>query len=159
MWTPPREDKRRWHPTGDNRKDAERVLADLIKRVHDGDYRSPDKITLGDYMLKRWLPAKRARLKPSTAESYERIIRLHVNPNIGHIPVQKLRPEDLDMLYARLLTDGKRNGEGGGLSAQSVRNVHITIQGALSDAERKGTVVRNVADLADAPPPAAAAEP
>ena len=55
------------------------------------------------------------------------------------------------MLYARLLTDGKRNGEGGGLSAQSVRSVHITIQGALSDAERKGTVVRNVADLADAP--------
>ena len=97
-------------------------------------------------MLKRWLPAKRARLKPSTAESYERIIRLHINPNIGHIPVQKLRPEDLDTLYARLLTDGKRNGEGGGLSAQSVRNVHITIQGALSDAERKGTVVRNVAD-------------
>ena len=70
---------------------------------------------------------------------------------IGHIPVQKLRPEDLDTLYARLLTEGKRNGEGGGLSAQSVRNVHITIQGALSDAERKGTVVRNVADLADAP--------
>ena len=64
-------DKRRWHPAGDNRKDAERILADLIKRVHDGDYRSPDKITLGDYMLKRWLLAKRARLKPSTAESYE----------------------------------------------------------------------------------------
>ena len=102
-------------------------------------------------MLKRWLPAKRARLKPSTAESYERIIRLHINPNIGHIPVQKLRPEDLDTLYARLLTEGKCNGEGGGLSPQSVRNVHITIQGALSDAERKGTVVRNVADLADAP--------
>ncbi len=67
------------------------------------------------------------------------------------IPVQKLRPEDLDTLYARLLTEGKRNGTGGGLSAQTVRNVHITIQGALSDAERKGTVVRNVADLADAP--------
>ena len=49
-------------------------------------------------MLKRWLPAKRARLKPSTAESYERIIRLHINPNIGHIPVQKLRPEALDTL-------------------------------------------------------------
>ena len=54
-------------------------------------------------------------------------------------------------LYARLLTEGKRNGTGGGLSAQTVRNVHITIQGALSDAERKGTVVRNVGDLADAP--------
>ena len=60
---------------------------------------------------------------------------------------------------ARLLTDGKRNGAGGGLSAQSVRNVHTTIQGALSDAERRGIVVRNVADLADAPQPAAPADP
>ena len=101
-------------------------------------------------MLKRRLPTKRTRLKPSTAESCERIIRLHINPNIGYIPVQKLRPEDLNKLYARLLTDGKRNGAGGGLSAQTVRNVHVTIQGALSDAERKGTVMRNVADLADA---------
>lgn len=44
-----------------------------------------------------------------------------------------------------------RNGIGGRLSAQTVRNVHITIRGALSDTERKGTVVLNVADLADAP--------
>ena len=29
-------------------------------RLHDGDYRAPDKITLSDYMLKRWLPTKRA---------------------------------------------------------------------------------------------------
>ena len=72
-------------------------------------------------MLKRWLPAKRARLKPSTAESYERVIRLHINPNIGHIPVQKLRPEDLDTLYTRLLTEGKRNGSGRSLSGVSLR--------------------------------------
>ena len=84
---------------------------------------------------------------------YERNIRLHINPNIGHIPLQKLQPEDLDRLYAKLLSDGKRNGKDGGLSARSVRAVHTTIQSALSDAVRRGTVVRNVADLAD--PPAA----
>ncbi len=55
------------------------------------------------------------------------------------------------MLYAQPLTEGKRTGEGGSLSAQSVRNVHITIQGTLADAERKGTGVRNVADHADGP--------
>ena len=120
---------------------------------HDGDYRAPDKITVGDYLLNRWLPAKQTRLKPTTAGVYERNIRLHINPNIGHIPLQKLQPEDLDGLYAKLLSDGKRNGKDGGLSARSVRAVHTTIQSALSDAARKGTVVRNVADLAD--PPAA----
>lgn len=143
--------RQRWHAAGETRKGAERILGNLVKRMHDGDYRSPDKITLGDYLLERWLPSKRTRVKPSTAAAYERNIRLHINPNIGRIPLQKLQPEDLDELYVKLLTEGKRNGTGGGLSAKSVRNVHATIQSALSDATRKGTVFRNVADIADPP--------
>ena len=141
----------RWHRAGETRRAAERVLADLVKRMHDGDYRAPDKITLGDYLLDRWLPSKRTRVKPSTASSYERNIELHIIPHIGRIPLQRLQPEELDELYVRLLHDGKRNGAGGGLSPKTVRNVHATIQSALSDAVRKGTVMRNVADLADPP--------
>ena len=90
-------------------------------------------------------------MKPSTANSYDRNVRLHINPNIGTIPLQRLQPEDLDDLYVKLLTDGKCNGGGGGLPAKSVRNVHATMQSALSDAARKGTIVRNVADTADPP--------
>ena len=144
-------DRHRWHAAGDTKKGAEKMLADLVKRVHDGDYRAPDKISLGDYMLERWLPSKRTRVKPSTAAAYEANIRLHISPYIGSIPLQKLQPEDLDDLYVKLLTEGKKNGSGGGLSAKSVRNVHATIQSALSDATRKGTVFRNVADIADPP--------
>ena len=102
-------------------------------------------------LLHRWLPSKRTRVKPSTANSYQRNIRLHINPNIGAIALQRLQPEDLDDLYVKLLTDGKRNGGGGGLSAKSVRNIHATLQSALSDAARKGTVARNVANTADPP--------
>ena len=141
----------RWHAAGASRSEAEKLLAEIVKRVHDGDYRAPDKITVGDYLLHRWLPSKRTRVKPSTANSYERNIRLHINPNIGAIPLQRLQPEDLDELYVKLLTEGKRNGGGGGLSAKSVRSVHATLQSALSDAARKGTVARNVADVADPP--------
>ena len=141
----------RWHAAGASRGEAEKLLAEIVKRVHDGDYRSPDKITVADYLLHRWLPSKRTRVKPSTANSYERNIRLHINPNIGAIPLQRLQPEDLDELYVKLLTEGKRNGGGGGLSAKSVRNIHATLQSALSDAARKATVVRNVADTADPP--------
>jgi len=143
--------RHRWHSAGDTKKGAEKILGDLVKRMHDGDYRSPDKISLGDYLLERWLPSKRTRVKASTAAAYESNIRLHINPYIGLIPLQKLQPEDLDELYVKLLTEGKRNGSGGGLSAKSVRNVHATIQSALSDATRKGTVFRNVADIADPP--------
>ena len=145
-------DKYRWHAAGDTRRGAERLLADLIKRMHDGDYRSLEKITLADYLLVRWLPTKRTHLKASTASAYERIIRLHIVPYIGRIPLQRIQPDDLDKLYAKLLTDGNRNGTtGGGLSAKSVRNVHTTLLSALSDATRKGLVLRNVATVADPP--------
>ena len=126
-------------------------LTELVKRMHDGDYRAPDKITVGEYLLKRWLPTKKAQLRHSTFSGYQRNIELHINPNIGHIPLQKLQPEDLDMLYAYLLTDGRRNGTAGGLSPKSVRIVHAIIRKALADANRKGTITRNVADLADPP--------
>jgi len=143
--------RHRWHSAGETRKGAEKILGDLVKRMHDGDYRSPDRISLGDYMTERWLPSKHTRVKASTAAAYKANIRLHIAPYIGHIPLQKLRPEDLDELYVKLLTDGRRNGAGGGLSAKSVRNLHATIQSALPDATRKGTVIRNVADIADPP--------
>jgi integrase len=66
-------------------------------------------------------------------------------------PLQRLQPEDLDAFYAELLVNGRRNGAGGGLAPKSVRIIHGIIRKALADAHRKGTVTRNVADLADPP--------
>ena len=144
-------ERHRWYPAGTTRKGAEKVLGDLVKRVHDGDYRAPERITLGDYLVERWLPTKRSQLRPSTFASYKNNVEIHIKPRIGSIALQKLQPEDLDTFYAQLLIDGKRNGVGGGLSPKSVRIIHGIIRKALADANRKGTVTRNVADLADPP--------
>jgi integrase len=61
----------------------------------------------------------------------------------------RLTPEDLDGLYAHLLSNGRRNKGGGPLSPKTVRLVHNVIHKALADAHRKGSVARNVADVAD----------
>jgi len=127
------------------------VLGDLVKRIHDGDYRAPERITLGNYLQERWLPTKRAQLRASTFSSYQRNIANHVIPALGSIPLQRLTPEDLDEFYARLLADGKLNGAGGGLSIKTVRYIHTMLRRAIADAHRKGSVLRNVADLADPP--------
>jgi integrase len=145
------QERHRWHAAGATRKDAEKLLGDLVKRMHDGDYRAPDRITFGDYLLERWLPTKQSQLRPSTFSSYRNNVITHVIPRIGLIPLQKLQPEDLDTFYAHLLRDGRRNGVGGGLAPKTVRIIHGIIRKALADAMRKGTVTRNVADLADPP--------
>jgi len=148
-------ERHRWYPGGGTRKEAERLLTELVKRNHDGDYRAPERITLGTYLVERWLPTKKAQLRPSTFDSYRRNTEIHVIPRIGPIPLQRLTPEDLDSFYADLLVDGRRNGAGGGLAPKTVRYIHGMIRKALADACRKGTVVRNVADLAEAPKPSA----
>ncbi|MEX2252631.1 MAG: tyrosine-type recombinase/integrase, partial [Thermoleophilaceae bacterium] len=114
---------------------------------------------LGEYLTCRWLPGQVSQLSPSTYDSYRRNIDLHVIPRIGGVPLQKLAAEDLDGLYAALSSPGgRRDGTPGGLSPKSVRIVHSILHKALSDARRKGTLTRNVAEVADAPKARSAAK-
>jgi hypothetical protein len=79
------------------------------------------------------VPAQRAQLRPSTFDSYERNIRMHVLPRLGNIALQQLAPEDLDGFYGDLLAGGRRDGRGG-LSHKTVRYIHGILHKALSDA-------------------------
>ena len=153
-------ERRRWHPGGPLKRDAERLVNELVKRKDDGTYRGPDRLTLGEYLTTRWLPGQVSQLSPSTYDSYRRNIDLHVIPYIGGVPLQKLAAEDLDGLYAALSTaGGRRDGKPGGLAPKSVRIVlHSILHKALSDARRKGTLTRNVAEVADAPKARSAAK-
>ena len=145
--------RRRWVPAGTRRADAERLLADLIRRKYDGEPVPTERLTLAQYLTERWLPIQKSRLRTSTYDSYRRNIDLHVVPALGRRPLAKLTPEDLDLFYATLLTEGRKKpgGSSRGLARKTVRNIHGMLSKALADAARKGLIVRNVATLADAP--------
>jgi integrase len=148
--------RRRWVQAGTRRGDAEKLLAELVKRAHRGETVVSEKLTLGEYLTERWLPVQEARLRKSSFEAYRRNIELHVVPGLGKRQLDQLTPEDIDLFYAALLKSGrkKRPGEKGptkSLAPKTVHNIHVMLNKALSDAARKGTVVRNVIALADAP--------
>ena len=67
------------------------------------DYVNPDRITLAEFLLDEWLPARKLDLESSTLRSYEQKLRLHVVPHIGGIALQELSPIDLNNLYTQLL--------------------------------------------------------
>ena len=46
-------------------------------------------------------------LRPATVKNYEILIRLHIKPIIGDIPLKQLTPTYLQQLYAALLTRGR----------------------------------------------------
>jgi integrase len=141
---------RRYHPAGTVRRDAERLLNALVRKVHDGEYVRPERLTLGEYLTELWLPGKATQLKPSTLASYRRAVETHIVPALGPIQLQQLAPEHLERFYAEKIAEGRRDG-GGGLSSKTVRNLHVVIRKALADAMRKGRISRNVASLTDPP--------
>jgi hypothetical protein len=131
------------------RKDAQHWLTDQLGRLDRGDYVKPSRLSYGEF-LATWLPAIRSTVRASTWESYERNIRRHLVPRLGHLALQQLGPEHLNRAYAELLDGGRLDGSGG-LSVRSVRYLHTIVHGSLRDAVRWGKVTRNVADAADPP--------
>jgi integrase len=136
---------------GTRKGDAEKLVTDLVKRRNEGEAVVTDKSTFGWYLVDRWLPIQKSKLRASTYDSYRRNIELHVLPALGRCPLHKLGVEDLDDFYAGLLASGRKDGKPGGLKAKTVRNIHVMLNKALVDAFRKGVVVRNVAAMADRP--------
>ncbi len=150
-------------PTGDGKRkqvrrrgfalksEASDALALVLVQMKSGTFVRPTKTLLGDY-LRAWvdtLPGVGRR--PSTVDSYRRNIERNVVPYIGGIELHALTPLDLDGLYAKLIARG--------LSMRTVRYVHTIVGKALSDAERKGVLGRNVARLASPPSSSSAKAP
>jgi integrase len=135
------------------KRDAQAFLNSVLGAMQSGDYVEPRKLTLREYLLDRWLPTQESNLRPSTFESYQRVILLHVLPVLGDVPLQSLTADQLDRLYRDLLRGGRktRTRYGEALSPKSVRYIHTTLHKALRDAQRKQLVTRNVADAADPP--------
>ena len=104
---------------------------------------SNDSLTLGDH-LARWqsdvLPGK---VTPNTADNYATMIKKHIAPTLGKKRLAKLGPEDV----ARLL----RTKTDAGYKPRTVSLIRTILVMSLKQAERWGTVNRNVAALTDGP--------
>ncbi len=135
-----------------SKSEAQQFLTETLSAIQRGDYAAPVNLTLGQYLTERWLPLMEGNLRHSTWSGYEGMIRVHIVPQIGHVPLQDLTADHLDAFYTRLLKTEKHHRPGAAtLSPKTVRHVHTVIQKALRDAVRKRLVIRNVAVDADPP--------
>ena len=140
-------ERRRWHPAGPCREDAERLAARLASEL-EGRNDEVRGLTLGAFLTSRWLPGKRIVLAATTYDSYRRNIDNHIVPALGRIGLRRLRPHHLEGLYDRLLHP---NGDRTPLAPKTVYEIHLVIRGALDDAVQRGLLTRNVALIAHAP--------
>src|SRR4051812_23224892 len=64
------------------KKAAEAAEAEVVADHARGAFVRPSRVTLASFLLGEWMPAKVGALRASTANSYDRMIRLYVEPAI-----------------------------------------------------------------------------
>jgi len=131
-------------------KEAQAAMNRVITAVEESRFVAPSTLSLREYLLKEWLPAIRATVRPATFASYTMLAEQHIVPTLGTTKLQRLTPAAINALYGRLLESGRVKGEGG-LSVSSVRRVHAVLHRALRDAVRWGYLQASPAAGADPP--------
>ena len=106
----------------------------------------PQDPSLGHY-LGEWLAHTRGRVRASTYQGYESLIRCYALPALGEVPLYELSPLLIQRLYSSLLVPERR------LSAGTVLNLHLVLTQALGQAVRWGILERNPAKGAQPPRP------
>ncbi len=145
-----RKRQQKWHSGYRTKRDAEAALAEMIGNVNKGTYIKKTRQTVDEF-VDEWLAAIEPTVRPATHYSYARNLRLHVLPYIGSAPMTSVDAGTLNGLYARLLAEGRRDTEGGGLSPRSVRYVHTILHRVFKDAVKWSRLARNPSDAADPP--------
>ena len=130
---------------------AQRELAQLIATVSSNSYVHPTKATVADF-LRRWLESySKARVTALTFEKYEEIVDRHLIPAFGHVPLSRLRSEDIQHQYTRWTTEGRLDGRAGGLSPSTIAKFHAVLHEALRTALKWRCLSFNPAELVDLP--------
>jgi len=102
-------------------------------------------LTVASY-LTQWLHHTRGRVRVTTYEGYEGLIRIHAIPGPGS-PCPALPPLHIQRVYAETLEPA------GPLSAGTVLNLHLVLTQALGQAVRWGLLEQNPARGAQPPRP------
>jgi len=122
---------------------AAEQLAKALRDHQQGTLVAPHKLTLGTW-LDTWLQDyKRPKLRPTTFDSYEMLIRCHLKPALGHLALRDVRPEHFQYFYNEKMQYGA--------SARTVRYCHTLLHGALARAEQHQLIARNVSSLTGLP--------
>jgi integrase len=123
---------------------AGKLIEALLHRNRGFVFEGEDQ-TLSAY-LDRWLNGSvKGSVKPSTYESYERIIRNHMKPDLGHRKLKNLAPDHVQYFYQAKLDAG--------LAPGTVRLMHGILHKALEQAVKWGIVPRNVCKATTPPRP------
>lgn len=137
--------RRQFHRSARTRKDAERELTRLLAAVDSGTFADPGRLTVGEYVLERWLPHQRSRIRARTWERYRQLLTRHLLPSLGSVRMAKLRPGHVQAVLDAML--------GSGLAPRTVLQAYRVLSAAMRQAVRWQLLAANPASAVSPPRP------
>ncbi len=137
-------DGREGSKTFRRRIDAERFLVSMESAKLKGEWINPaeGKICLCDF-AEEWMSTV-AHLRPSTRNRYSSLLRVHIVPALGNLPLASIRPMDVQAFVSGVLKSG--------LSATTAHHAFRLLSEILKAAQLDGRIGRNPA-AGVCPPP------
>ncbi len=123
--------------------EVKKWLLDQRKLIQEGNYITDENYTYENFLKRYFEDVASHTLAPRTILSYEYLTRVHILQDMGHLKLTQIRPDHLQSLYTKKLNQG--------LSHSTVQKIHNFIHTSLQVAYKWGLVLRNIADLAQAP--------
>ena len=141
-----------WRACRGTKKDAQRLLTRLLHQRDNGIEVPPGRLATGDY-LELWLrDYAKPSVAPKTYRGYADIVRRHLAPALGAVPLSRLRPQHIQAYFGKATESGRLDGKGG-LSAQSVLHHHRILHAAFRQAIKWQLLSVNPAAAVEPPRP------
>ena len=97
--------KQKWVSGFNTKREAENALTAALSTLAHGGDPFPDKMTVSEY-LKRWGKHHEDQVRPSTWKRYAQLIKFHIEPTIGNVRLDQVRPAHV----ASILDEMRANG-------------------------------------------------
>jgi integrase len=123
------------------KREAQKVLNEMAVEADRGRF-TGTSATFGG-LCEGWLELATASLSPVTVRNYRDLLKNHIIPALGTVPVASIQTIDLDRLYHALQTRG--------VTPSTVRHIHSVIRRAFRQAVLWGWIATNPAVNATQP--------
>jgi len=126
----------KWERAGGSKRRAEKLLAKRISQIDDGTYQEIEKILFEKYSTIWLADYAKISVKKSTYNSYETIVRLHLNPRFGKQFLNRISTADIQKFVSEKIT--KEN-----LTPKSVVNFLVPLKEMFKHAVAWGYIKRD----------------
>jgi integrase len=92
------------------KREAKAAEAEALRRIRDGLFVEPSRLTVGAYLTEMWLPSMSSQVRATTLGGYRHNVRAYLMPRLGDIPLQRLTTARVGAFYGELVASGGKGG-------------------------------------------------